>query len=492
MIIVRLPNSTRLISFGLFFFCMLAYLANGDFLIGNDARGNLYQVASLVDHGSFTVSPGDYPQAFGWALRTPDGLVNVKFTREMYRRGLLVPVQHGYYLSATTREGQYVSAYGIGVALTAAPVLALLRIAGGPLHESPALLWFGGKFAASLMVAASVVLVFLTALRLSDPGRAAVVAFVYGLCSGAWSTASQALWQHGPNMLFLALGCYFLLRLDSYPRSAALCGLMFGMAVLCRPTSIMVVGCVGIWLLLNNRRWFVQYCIAGLPLALLLLTFNYYYLGGPFQFAQLTEAENLVAPAAGALSLWQTPLTEGLTGILFSPSRGLLIYSPVFALSFAGAWVAWRDQRYRVLLPLSVAVLLIFLVNARWFNWWGGWSFGYRLLVDTAPLLALLMVPALSRIRLHSWQTGVFILAMVWSVAVQVTGAWVYNVAGWNNRQVIDVTSGEPVHANVDLPAFRDRLWSWHDNQLRYYITNWTEARRLKRHYMLTELQSGS
>ena len=34
----------------------------------------------------------------------------------------------------------------------------------------------------------------------------------YGLGTGVWGISSQGLWSHGPNVLYLALGCYFLLR----------------------------------------------------------------------------------------------------------------------------------------------------------------------------------------------------------------------------------------------------------------------------------------
>ena len=39
----------------------------------------------------------------------------------------------------------------------------------------------------------------------------------------------------------------------------------------------------------------------------------------------------------------------GLLGLLVSPSRGMLVYSPVLAFAFWGALRVWRNDRFRAL-----------------------------------------------------------------------------------------------------------------------------------------------
>ena len=51
--------------------------------------------------------------------------------------------------------------------------------------------------------------------ELRRPRRTAVaVAVVFALGTQAWSTASRALWQHGPSLLFLSLAVLMAVRLE--------------------------------------------------------------------------------------------------------------------------------------------------------------------------------------------------------------------------------------------------------------------------------------
>jgi hypothetical protein len=75
---------------------------------------------------------------------------------------------------------------------------------------------------------------------------------------------------------------------------------------------------------------------------------------------------------------WTTPLWEGLWGLLFSPYRGLIWYTP---LSLAAA-LAWRDLRRAqgatAGLIAGVVGVLTGLYSA-WWMWWGGVRLGAAL-----------------------------------------------------------------------------------------------------------------
>jgi len=172
----------------------------------------------------------------------------------------------------------------------------------------------------------------------------------------------------------------------------------------------------------------------------------------------------------GSDQLWQTPLWLGAAGLLASPSRGLLIYSPFLAAAFAGAVAAWRDPRWRALRFLTVAVPLLWLPGFLWFDWWGGFAYGYRPILDSVPLLALLYLPVLAPILERRAWRAVFVAALAWSVFVQALGAFAYSPAGWNAKL------GDQA-ASIDLPAYRSRLWSFSDWQIGYLITHFRRAR---------------
>ena len=72
------------------------------------------------------------------------------------------------------------------------------------------------------------------------------------------------------------------------------------------------------------------------------------------------------------------------------------------------------------------------LVAGKWFDWWGGSTWGYRSIVDTAPLLALLLTPAIERL-LPGRTTRVSFAVLLWSVGVQFVGAYSYSLVGWSD-----------------------------------------------------------
>ena len=85
----------------------------------------------------------------------------------------------------------------------------------------------------------------------------------------------------------------------------------------------------------------------------------------------------------------QTPLLMGLHGTLLSPSRGLLVFCP-FALAVVAAALRtrlWRAPLFRLAAAwLATQVLLLSIKG----NWWGGHSYGPRLLTEAVPALALM------------------------------------------------------------------------------------------------------
>jgi hypothetical protein len=143
-----------------------------------------------------------------------------------------------------------------------------------------------------------------------------------------------------------------------------------------------------------------------------------------------------------------------LAGVMVSPSRGLLIYSPIFLFSIWGMIWALRT-RWRA--PLSAYLMAVIIAN--WFllgvyfqNWLGGHSYGPRLFSDLTPFFIFFLIPALLKVRATRWSPvwaiGLLVLFGA-SAFIHSRGARNYDVWGWNSTPANDMA----------------RVWDWRDAQ---------------------------
>ncbi|MEZ4643891.1 MAG: hypothetical protein R3E31_14360 [Chloroflexota bacterium] len=73
-------------------------------------------------------------------------------------------------------------------------------------------------------------------------------------------------------------------------------------------------------------------------------------------------------------------------GITFSPGRGLSTFTPTLLWVLAGAvWQAVICASRPLALLLLAWMSLHALMITRFWNWWGGFSFGPRLLTELLP-----------------------------------------------------------------------------------------------------------
>ena len=99
-----------------------------------------------------------------------------------------------------------------------------------------------------------------------------------------------------------------------------------------------------------------------------------------------------------------------------------------------------------------MGVTLNVLVNSKWYAWWGGYTYGPRLLADLTSVLALALYPVLAlRGSMGRALNVVFVVLAVWSIGAHSIGAFVDD-GSWNGR--------------MDVDNFPERLWLWTDNQL--------------------------
>jgi hypothetical protein len=363
-------------------------------------------------------------------------------------------------------DGHYVSSYPVLPALLAVPVYLLPVAVLG--DGSWGLVNLLAKVSASLFAALSVSLVYLAARDLAPardgPGVPVAVALVYAFGTSTWSVASQGLWGHGPAQLFMAAAIYGALRGARDGRFLAAGGLAAGLMVASRPTTILVAGALLAYGLRHDLRSGIRGVVAFAAATAPVVLYNVRYFGTlEGGYGHVVALQETIHGVPGA---WSTPLGEGLLGLLLSPSRGLLVYSPILAVAAAGVLASVALPRGHLCHYLALGLAASLLMLGKYSVWWAGHSFGPRLLTDFMPALVLFLVPVWPRLTSRPASRAVVVVLFGISVAVQLVGAFYYP----SPRDVDWNTSPRPVGLS------RHRLWDWRDSQIVRLVRNGPRA----------------
>lgn len=391
-------------------FCFIVYNANmrqigaGDTLparyqpliLWHDGTLDLDANARLIAHGHPTTPPRDRPAG-------ADGQV--------------IYFEPSSYWMIRTRPHQLASLY---------PVVTPLLVA--PLYI-PAVIWLNAhgweqprvdrvaelmeKVSASLLASLASVLMFLL-LRRDGTGWSLPLALVLAFGTNTWMTSSQALWQHGTGELLIVLALLLVVAPAS-PVRTALLGAVCVLIAANRPPDALIAGAVVLFIVWSRRRnalWLLAG--AAVPLAALL----YYDL-------------NFIGHVAGGYALGKAPNEiffrrdwSGVFGLLVSPARGLLVFTPFLVFVPVGLIQRLRAPSSRVLaVALSFAAAAQLLVYSQT-DWRAGVSWGPRYLTDLLPILLWMLAPA--PLVLRPVTRGLLVLTMAASVVVQIIGAFWY------------------------------------------------------------------
>jgi hypothetical protein len=295
---------------------------------------------------------------------------------------------------------------------------------------------------AALASATSVVCVFVALGNLFGTTSTAFLgALVYAFATCVWSVASKALWQHGPSLLFIG-GALVFLTAPCAKRWLVVAGLLVGLALWTRPTNLALAVTTTLYVGWRYRHLVVAY-LAGLAVPVAgMLAYSWAYLGTPAGFGQ-------TQPTA----TFRGDLLVGVAGLLISPSRGLFVFSPVFLLSLVGLAIALRQPgRHALLLAVAAAAIALIVVMARWQLWWGGVTFGYRLILEVVPAFVLLAAAGWEYwARRRPWRVAAAALLVALSVYPQWLGATFYpcgfnsypNAIDQHPERLWDVADGE-------------------------------------------------
>ena len=303
------------------------------------------------------------------------------------------------------------------------------------------------KLAASTVVALATAAMYLVARRFLVSGKAIAIALIFAFGTSMWSTASRALWQHGPSVLLLTVTLYLSLVAPRRTWAVFLVGLLLALAYLVRPTNSLSFLFIGLYHLLNNPRRVWAFVLGGLAIFAPYVLHNWVTYGNVFPPYSYQLFERLGTPAE---------IGEAAAGTLVSPNRGLLVFTPVFLFAIAGAY---RRVRANGLKTDHLDVFVIAVVVGHWIttsafeDWGGAWSIGPRYFVDMIPYFAFFLIPVLEdgMVARPVWKT-LFALTVGVGVLVQLHCSVSPYPFMWN---------GKP-QALVEAP---ERKWDWADLQ---------------------------
>ena len=421
----RAGVADRWLAAAIFLLLFLVYNANGREIASYDSQPAKFATRELLQRGTITLNHvvGTTPQLLD---RAP-------------------------FVAAA--DGNYRSAYSPTPVLLAAGVawpfykLGILDIRA-PL--APPLI---AKLAAATLTAAAVALLFFTALRWVPRNRALWIALAVGTGTGYWSTVSQTLWQHESAALGMALAVWAFTRPTEHMdvRAAVLMGVGLGIAGTSRAqlTVAIAVLLLGMFARTRPRLAVLSGAIVAVFAAVLVFT-NIRWFGHPLGAVPFLESLHPTVHATeGSFHL----NVAGPAGLLVSPNRGLLVFSPVVLVALAGFPRAFQAGWSSPVWWCALAAVCQYLLYGSYTVWWGGHTYGPRYMLDVLPLLVPVAAVLVAALRTTSIMRATVTVALAWSVTVGATGAFCYPQERWNT---------DP----VDIDRNHQRLWSWSDMQI--------------------------
>lgn len=271
------------------------------------------------------------------------------------------------------------------------------------------------KVSASIVAALSVSLLYLLLRRRAKAQTALLLTLAYAFGTTTWVISSQALWQHGMAGLLATSALLLVTGPCTVPRTLA-AGLLLGLLAGNRPPDAVLAAALGgFGLFWAGRRRSPLLAVAAALSAGSVLLYNLHVAGNVMGGYGL----------AGKASYFQHDLFTGIAGLLVSPTRGLLVFSP-FLLFLVLAWRHRPDDigERRLTLAMTAAVVLQIVLYAK-ADWRGGLSWGPRYMTDLLPFLVWMLVPVVDALR--GMGRALFVFAVGVAIVIEAIGAFSYS-----------------------------------------------------------------
>lgn len=296
------------------------------------------------------------------------------------------------------------------------------------------------KILSSGITAATVVIIFLILRIFSKNTTSLLITVIFAFSTPLSSTLSRGLWAHTWLVLLLSIAIFIILRninSKTFPNPYILATIVSWMYFV-RPTASISIIAISILCLVYFKKILFRYCLTG---AIWLFAFITYSL---YNFEALLPSYYL------ASRLSSENILLAIIGNLFSPSRGLFIYScfliPMIYLSIKNKNIG----EYKAILVISfIAIIANLLVISSFPHWWGGHSYGPRFMSDIIPWLVVISAIAIYKIeKLNKRMFAILFLTSTISIGINTWGAYSQKTIEWNIAP-----------SNIDYDT--KRLWDW-------------------------------
>lgn len=447
-------------------FSFLAYISNGRYTGASDTRINEEYALRIAQRNKLYL---DKPITFELLLKTDELDSQAKWSYD--------------------NEGKYYSKYPIATSLLAYPFFKAASILGVENYTTL------GKILAASLTALSLGILFLALRKITRIRYALLIVLIYGFATSTWPLSAQALWQHTWSQLFSIISIYLVLTLwqikerkligEVYFYKINICrghlimilalalALVLSLNIAVRLTNFFAAAIIGslVFILAYRKTLLPALIISSIPV-LLLLFYNKIAFDSFFATGYSSEAREG----------WNSPFLQGFWGLLFSPSVGIIIISPILLFALWGTFLALKNfisdlknKKFEFNLnTLFAGAALVFIINLLVYSKWWAWSgdaWAYRMLLDALPFLILLLIIPVEYIfsNLKKVQGKIlltfFTIFLGFSIYVQFLGAFAWDFQ-WQVKYKVNYDD-------------RDYLFDWDDSQLAYYITK-------QRYYLFT------
>lgn len=269
------------------------------------------------------------------------------------------------------------------------------------------------KLAASLVTSLAVGLMYLVLRRRLGVRDALLLTAAFAFGTGTWSTSSQALWLHAVAELMAVAALWFLTGEPTRGR-ALQAGAAVALLVANRPPDLFIALGLAAYAPFWAGRKTPFFVLGGLVPGLLVLAYNL------ISFHHPLGAWSVLMGGP----LFQHPVLLGIAALLFSPGRGLFVFSPFLLFLPWGIARSLRDRPARLpTLFLAGGVLLHLWLYGRT-DWRAGHCYGPRYLLDTLPILIWLLAPVLP--ALGRVARAAFLALCLFAAGVELVGAFLY------------------------------------------------------------------
>lgn len=296
----------------------------------------------------------------------------------------------------------------------------------------------------AFVIALAGVMVFLIARKHLNIRYSLLLVFVFAFCTSAWSTASRALWQHGPSMLMLLVSLYLTILAKNKQSVIQFVSIPLIFSYVIRPTNSVSIILLSIFVLMQYRRYSIKYLLWGLSVVIPFLIYNY----NVYQF--------LLPPYYLPGRIGSNPqFFEALAGNLISPGRGLFVFSPVLLLAIVGIILKVKGKQVEKLDLFLIGIIVLHWITISSFPLWtAGWSFGPRFFSDMIPYFIYFLIPVLAKI---SKLRGLTKSACLSGLTLLVAVSFFIHFRG--------ATDVQTFLWNADVDGNIAKIWSWRDLQ---------------------------